>query len=97
MSAYLDTHVVIWLCENKPERLSGVPVSENFFQLLGVEPQLGRLFTPAECKWNGPKGAGWLTLYFSADGRSFQGTWGFNGRKSNWSFVGKRLAPGTPM
>lgn len=23
MSAYLDTHVVIWLCENKPERLSG--------------------------------------------------------------------------
>ncbi|MGA2592200.1 MAG: ABC transporter permease, partial [Bryobacteraceae bacterium] len=39
----------------EPERLSGVPVSENFFQLLGVQPQLGRLFTPAECKWNGPK------------------------------------------
>jgi hypothetical protein len=32
-----------------------VPVSENFFQLLGIQPQLGRLFTPAECKWNGPK------------------------------------------
>src|SRR3984957_18917721 len=39
----------------EPERLSGVPVSENFFPLLGVQPQLGRLFTPAECKWNGPK------------------------------------------
>ncbi len=39
----------------EPERLSGVPVSENFFQLLGIQPQLGRLFTPAECKWNGPK------------------------------------------
>ncbi len=39
----------------EPERLSGVPVSENFFQLLGVQPQLGRLFTAAECKWNGPK------------------------------------------
>ena len=39
----------------EPERLSGVPVSENFFQLLGVQPQLGRLFTPAESKWNGPK------------------------------------------
>lgn len=39
----------------EPERLSGVPVSENFFQLLGIQPQFGRLFTPAECKWNGPK------------------------------------------
>src|SRR5436190_19670080 len=28
----------------EPERLSGVPVSENFFQVLGVQPQLGRLF-----------------------------------------------------
>jgi predicted permease len=37
------------------ERLSGVPVSENFFPLLGVEPQLGRLFNHDECKWNGPK------------------------------------------
>ncbi|MFN7994539.1 MAG: ABC transporter permease [Bryobacteraceae bacterium] len=41
--------------DGEPERLSGVPVSENFFQVLGVRPQIGRLFTPAECKWNGPK------------------------------------------
>ena len=41
----------------EPERLSGVPVSENFFQLLGIQPQLGRLFTATECKWNGPKAA----------------------------------------
>jgi predicted permease len=39
----------------EPERLSGVPVSANFFQLLGVQPQIGRLFTAEECKWNGPK------------------------------------------
>jgi len=39
----------------EPERLSGVPVSDNFFDVLGVKPQIGRLFRPEECKWNGPK------------------------------------------
>jgi predicted permease len=41
--------------QGEPERLSGVPVSQNFFQLLGIQPQLGRLFTAEECKWHGPK------------------------------------------
>ncbi len=41
--------------KGEPERLSGVPVSENFFPLLGVGPQIGRLFTHEECKWRGPK------------------------------------------
>src|SRR5260221_11063562 len=39
----------------EPERLTGVPVSQNLFPLLGVQPQLGRLFNTDECKWNGPK------------------------------------------
>ena len=39
----------------EPERLSGVPVSDNFFQLLGVSPQVGRLFNAEETTWNGPK------------------------------------------
>ena len=39
----------------EPERLSGVPVSQNFFPLLGIKPMLGRLFNVDECKWNGPK------------------------------------------
>ena len=39
----------------EPERLSGVPVSDNFFDVLGVKPQIGRVFNADECKWNGPK------------------------------------------
>jgi predicted permease len=39
----------------EPERLSGVPVSENFFDVLGVRPQLGRAFTPQEAVWKAPK------------------------------------------
>jgi putative ABC transport system permease protein len=39
----------------EPERLSGVPVSDNFFDILGVKPQLGRTFNTQETQWNGPK------------------------------------------
>jgi predicted permease len=39
----------------EPERLTGVPVTDNFFDVLGIRPQLGRVFTKEECLWNGPK------------------------------------------
>ena len=38
----------------EPERLTSVPVSENFFPLLGVEPRIGRQFSDDEAKFNGP-------------------------------------------
>jgi predicted permease len=40
---------------SEPERLSAVPVSRNFLPLLGVQPEIGRLFSADESKWNGPK------------------------------------------
>ena len=41
--------------DGQPERLTSVPVTQNFFQLLGVEPQIGRQFSAEECVWNGPR------------------------------------------
>ncbi|MBI2687953.1 MAG: ABC transporter permease [Acidobacteria bacterium] len=39
----------------EPERLTGVPVTGNFFRVLGVETQLGRQFTAEEAQVNGPR------------------------------------------
>src|ERR1019366_8359409 len=59
--------------DGEPLRLSGVPVSQNFFSVLGVQPQLGRGFSDDECKWNGPKavllGHGLWTRRFASDPR----------------------------
>ena len=41
----------------EPERLTGVPVTEGFFELLGVHPWLGRHFTAEECLWGAPRAA----------------------------------------
>lgn len=41
-------------------------------------------------KWDGPKGAGWITVFFQSSGNSFQGEWGFNGRPPAGQFVGRR-------
>ena len=39
----------------EPERLTGVPVTQNFFSVLGVKPLVGRFFDDAESRWNAPK------------------------------------------
>lgn len=44
----------------EPERLSAVGVSQNFLDLLGVSPEIGRGFVDEECVWNG-RGAALLS------------------------------------
>ena len=48
-------------------------------------------------KWHGPGGAGWLTVYVTPNGHSFNGTWGYNGRKANGSFVANKVLPPSPI
>lgn len=47
----------------EPQAVLGVMVAENFFQTLGVQPMLGRLFTNEECQKNG-RGAAVLSYAF---------------------------------
>ena len=46
----------------EPQPVSGVPVAGNFFEVLGVQPMLGRLFTTDETMMNGRKAV--LLSYF---------------------------------
>ena len=39
----------------EPQRLRGVGISQNFLEVLGVRPMLGRNFFDEECVWNGRK------------------------------------------
>jgi hypothetical protein len=48
-------------------------------------------------KWHGPGGAGWLTVYASPNGHSFNGSWGYNGRAANGTFVGNKVLPPSPV
>ena len=41
--------------KGEPERLLGYGVAQNFFDMLGVRPMLGRPFDAEECRWNGRK------------------------------------------
>lgn len=52
--AYYNVGDIQLTGDGEPERLTGIPVSQNFFHVLGVEPQIGRTFTATECTINGP-------------------------------------------
>ena len=52
--AYYNTGDLKLTGTGEPERLTAVPVSENFFRVLGVEPQVGRTFDSDESRIGGP-------------------------------------------
>jgi predicted permease len=60
------------------ERLSEVPVTSNFFPVLGIQPMMGRNFTAEECKWHGPDA---VILSYGFWQRRFAGDPGIVGRK----------------
>jgi predicted permease len=49
-SGYYRTGNLEFTGAGEPERLTGVPVTENLFALLGAEPAIGRSFTQQECE-----------------------------------------------
>ncbi|HVZ63328.1 MAG TPA: ABC transporter permease [Lacunisphaera sp.] len=76
--AFSDYGSKIMRGAGEPERLRDVGVSDNFLDVLGVRPLLGRNFTAAECAFNGP---GALILSHSYWRRRFGGDPGVIGTK----------------
>ena len=63
--------------DGETERMNVVPVSQNFFPLLGVAPAMGRYFSSDECKFNGPRA---VLLSFGLWQRRFASDKGIVGR-----------------
>jgi hypothetical protein len=83
---------------------STITLTQSGNSFVGSNPTTGNGFTGTfvndtqiNGKWHGPGGAGWLTVYVSANGHSFNGTWGYNGRAANGSFVGNKVLPPSPI
>ncbi len=81
-----------------------VTISQSGMGLTGSNPKNGNGFTGTfvsdtqmNGKWHGPGGAGWLTVYVTPNGHSFNGTWGYNGRPANGSFVANKVLPPSPI
>jgi hypothetical protein len=83
---------------------STVTLTQSGNGIVGNNPANGNGFTGTfvndtqiNGKWHGPGGAGWLTVYVTPNGHSFNGTWGYNGRAANGSFVGNKVLPPSPL
>jgi len=90
------------------EPLNSLPVSQNFFPLLGVHPLIGRQFSAEECKWNGPKAVmlsyGFWRQQFGADPHIVGRSLNLDGTPTTVAGVlpptfdfGSVFAPGTHM
>ena len=56
--------------QGEPEPATGIEVIGNFFQVLGVQPAMGRLFTARSSRWPascGPAGRSYWRHQFAAD------------------------------
>jgi len=53
--AFFDQNRFVLTGDGEPQRLRGVPITQNFLPLLGVQPMLGRNFSDEECLLNGRK------------------------------------------
>ncbi len=58
----------------------------------------GQMATPRrmDATWTDERGTGWITAYFSDDGKLVNGEWGFKGRKLSGRFVGDLVQAGVP-
>jgi predicted permease len=69
--AFFDYSSFNLVGDGAPERLIGVGVAQNFLDVLGVKPALGRTFTNEESVWNGRPAAilthGFWVRRFGAD------------------------------
>ena len=88
---------------------STVSVTQTGTTIVGKNPKNGNGFSGKYCtpgvdkgcnspnqinaKWNGPGGAGWLTVDVTPNGHSLNGSWGYNGRPANGTFVGNMVLP----
>src|SRR5687767_3805434 len=71
--AFFDYSSFNLVGDGPPERLVGVGVAQDFLQVLGVRPFLGRNFTAEESVWGGRRAAilthGFWTLRYGADAK----------------------------
>ena len=58
----------------------------------------GKFATPTrmDATWKDPRGAGWMTLNFALNGKSFSGEWGYHGRKPSGNLIGKKVPTSHP-